>query len=257
MLFGLAALMTASLAEKTAEEFTKPSKLSDCAKYGKDWLIAQCAASLKQRDLISKTTFNHYLHLSIQMDLKETVEYNSIGYVTGPAPGLLLGHQKNPHFNWAYRLPADPRNMYHGAMYYDNLHAVDKPILMYLSKAVDGVPELITSMPASYHPSGKGHAGMVRVYRYGAIESGEVKEGCDAFGQWKYLDSAKTMVGSAIIMPRELWCPKASSAFLVIYGEFEKHDLAASGLGNLIVPNWQFGSDEKHHLNTAGKKTVF
>jgi hypothetical protein len=236
---------------------TIEENVSDCRKYTDDWRVAACAAGLKQKSLITKATFASLLDHAKHLGLEKGPMYTSIGFVTGGTWQLMVGHQRQPHFSWHMSLPVDPRNAYTSVAHLDHHRAVDKPVLLFLVSKIDGIPELQVNLPSRMHPSGDPTSGMLRVYRYGPIET-QLSDGCDAFGKWEYHDSARRMIGQAIVMPGSMWCPVAAkSSFHVLHGEYRMDTTPGAINANTLVPVWVSAIDEGHSMNEIGRASVF
>nr|UCR92561.1 MAG: capsid protein [Flaviviridae sp.] len=231
-----------------AEPFDYTGK--SCKIYSDDWRVAQCASAQRQKGLITKTMFNSYLDYAKAMSNKVTDTYWSVGLSLGASTKLVMAKQEDPTFKTSFKVDLDPRNVYHQEMYLDLVRPVDKTILLYLEEPIDGIPELRTNLPSIMHPAGNPDQ-RVRVYRYGPLDT-ESEGSCSHFGDWEYLVSAKSMVGSAIVMPKSLWCPKsAERSFLILRGEYAK-------VGNLLTPVIQEANDQTHNLNApTGSNSFF
>lgn len=234
-----------------------PRRLSDCKKYAEDWRVAQCAASLKERNIISKGMYNTLLDYSKELGYVGGDKFWSVGVLYGKSTKLVAAVTKDPQFEKHLAANLDIRNLYHDEMYYDNMAPVDKPVLIFLRNQVDEIPELKPSLMANMHPMGNRNYGL-RLYRYGPIETmSKTKDGCGNFGKWDYLQSAKSMVGAAIVMPANMWCPgTASESFLVVYGDYDVVE-QGSTKDRFLMPLAQHATKSEHALNVENEPSVF
>lgn len=249
-------VITGTLGEKK-EELPKPTQASDCRKYNNDYRVAVCAGSLKEQGLITKRVFNSLMDLAKSMGNAPSSTYYSVGITTGRATRLVASKMFDPVHDKYVSIGLDPRDVYHEVMYYDNIVPVDKPVLIYLKNNVDGIPALNDKLLSNMHPMGNPVSGL-RVYRNGPImPMSKAKDGCGKFGQWDYLQSAKQMVGAAIVMPADMWCPgTAQDSFDIMYGEYEvmEHE---STFEQFLMPMMQKSSNAKHNINDLLLNEVF
>lgn len=250
-------LMAMLMVAKAAEIGENPRTRSDCRKYEKDYLISACASSLREAGLISKLVFNQLLDHAKERGSNPGSTYWSLGIATGRATRLIAAKQVDPTFVSQLSVSLDPRDVYHEALYYDNLAAVEKPVLIYLTKAIEGVPPLKENMLAQTHTPGNPKSGL-RVYRSGAISVMKSREeGCGKFGKWDYLQSAKQMLGAAIIMPGDMWCPSAArDSFTIMYGEYDVFT-AEGDQSRYMVPIKQLSTDKTHNINMPENEQDF
>lgn len=243
---------------KTAEEPPrKGDSWIDCRKYTEDWRVAACAASLKREGTIGKALFNELLEEAKVMGRQVGSTYWSVGLLTGRSTKIVAAKQVEPSFEKHIAVNLDPRELYHEEMYLDNLSPVDKPVLVYMTNKVDNIPALKSNLLSELHPRGSTQHGL-RLYRNGPLEiMTEVRDGCAKFGSWDYLASAKKMIGAAIVMPADMWCPgSAKTSFIILYGEYEATEY---GMGSrFLIPKHQQSSHKSHEmLNNAMDKPVF
>lgn len=209
----------------------------------------QCIGSRYTAGNITDEVASLWTHEALRL-LPTTQSYYSVGMTVGTEYKLIVGRQDSFAFDWALTLPARVYNMFSADTVLLN-NPVGKPLLIYsvVKTDVQALPDWKLSVQMPYHTDD-----MKPLYRHTAAQGGPLRKDCSAFEKWDKRELMKRS-GIAVIMPSNMWCPEAASAFEVYIavidfaGERDSKKLwymewyrsAAEDFGS--VPSWVMNQD--------------
>nr|WGZ60539.1 VP2 [Jingmenvirus sp.] len=209
---------------------------NQCADYPEDWRIAACAANLKSRALITKTTFNNYLELAKAKGGVQT-EYYSVGLTVGMSNRLVVGKINDPVFEKNYGIDYNPAALYGKPMWVDMGHEHEKMTILYLTNEIPDIPEWDGSKMNRLQHKGVGEITAL----YKAPEQGPVttkeKENCSKLTKWMHENIQTGIKGITIAVGPDMWCPvlRDGLASMVVA---EMHSLKHLNENGEITTRW-------------------
>ncbi|KAJ8673313.1 hypothetical protein QAD02_004575 [Eretmocerus hayati] len=172
---------------------------ANCNKDTDDWRIAECAATQRSQELISKKTFNAYLRAATREGNDPDTTYYSMGLTTGAQQMIVAGTILDPEFNTQYSMSYNPRDLINDYAY----------IVMH---TVDQVPDVPEWSPHSWVSQHQGTERTKAIFRMKEALPTKELDTTDCARLSRWLDDNGVSRWSNIVMvanPRH-WCPSAS-----------------------------------------------